>query len=277
MPQWRISLLLTLVYNYFFVLELLSVPKVPQSIENRIPKIIHQSWKSSLLPSAFECFSKSIRAKNSDFKYILWTDYENRALVKRTFPWFLRTYDKLPYPIMRADAVRAIYMFVYGGVYLDLDFIALKPLVIENLTDIVLARLSDDSHFEHNIPNAFMMSSPNQPFWPYYLKRIQRIHKHCTLLKIVLPPEVLTGPIALRMALTGWFAKTKGTAVTLLPKKIVYVHDWHQASKTPYPCRIRSFHLEMCKMAAPEAMTLTFWTQSWGHGWTTNFSVDNLC
>ena len=31
------------------------------------------------------------------------------------YPWFLDTYDALPLPIMKADAVRICYMHLYGG------------------------------------------------------------------------------------------------------------------------------------------------------------------
>ena len=44
-----------------------------------------------------------------------WTDAENRQLVEDYYPWFLDTYDALPLPIMKADAVRLCYMHLYGG------------------------------------------------------------------------------------------------------------------------------------------------------------------
>jgi mannosyltransferase OCH1-like enzyme len=40
------------------------------------------------------------------WEYKLWTDVDNRELVRRHYPWFLEMYDGFPQNIMRADAVR---------------------------------------------------------------------------------------------------------------------------------------------------------------------------
>lgn len=45
----------------------------------------------------------------------LWTDDDNRQLVKEHYPWFLDTYDSLPKPVMKADASRYLYMHHIGG------------------------------------------------------------------------------------------------------------------------------------------------------------------
>lgn len=37
-----------------------------------------------------------------------------RRLLEEHYPWFLKTYDALPKPIMRADAIRSFYMHRYG-------------------------------------------------------------------------------------------------------------------------------------------------------------------
>lgn len=37
-----------------------------------------------------------------------------RRLLQEHYPWFLRTYDALPKPIMRADAIRPFYMHHHG-------------------------------------------------------------------------------------------------------------------------------------------------------------------
>jgi hypothetical protein len=51
---------------------------------------------------------------------------DNRRLIAQHYPWFLATYDGYKHHICRADAARYFYMFHYGGVYLDLDFVCRK-------------------------------------------------------------------------------------------------------------------------------------------------------
>jgi mannosyltransferase OCH1-like enzyme len=46
----------------------------------------------------------------------IWTDDDNLAFVGAYYPWFLKTYNALPYDIMRADSCRYLYMHQYGGV-----------------------------------------------------------------------------------------------------------------------------------------------------------------
>ncbi|KAJ3127056.1 hypothetical protein HK098_006853 [Nowakowskiella sp. JEL0407] len=106
-----------------------------------IPKIIHQSWKNEHLPAKFEEWASSWKQQNPEYQYTLWTDAQNRNLVVNHFPWFLETYDTLPKPISKADAVRYMYLYKYGGVYADLDVEALKP--IDELLDFVLVTLND--------------------------------------------------------------------------------------------------------------------------------------
>jgi mannosyltransferase OCH1-like enzyme len=80
-----------------------------------IPRLIHQSWKSSYLPAKFGVWSKTCRKKHPDWEWVLWTDEDNLQLVKTHLPWLLPVYNKLPSPIYRADLVRNAYMYVFGG------------------------------------------------------------------------------------------------------------------------------------------------------------------
>jgi hypothetical protein len=78
-------------------------------------------------------------------------------------------------PISRADAARYMYMYVWGGVYADLDMEALKPM--DDLLagkDAALGYMGPPDGFKHNIPNAWMASRPGHPFWLLMLKRIQQ-------------------------------------------------------------------------------------------------------
>ncbi len=81
----------------------------------RIPKLFHQSWINGTLPAKFEEWSHSCRAANPDWEWVLWTDEDNLKLVERFAPWFLSAYEDLKTEIYRADAVRNIYMHVFGG------------------------------------------------------------------------------------------------------------------------------------------------------------------
>ena len=48
----------------------------------------------------------------------------------RVYPWFLDTYDNYRYPIQRADSIRYFILASHGGIYIDLDNVSPRRLVI---------------------------------------------------------------------------------------------------------------------------------------------------
>jgi len=86
-----------------------------------IPKIIMQTWKTKTLPAHWQASQDAIRRLLVDWKYTLQTDADNTSFVSRYFPDFKATFDGFEYPIQRADAIRYMWLYVHGGVYLDLD------------------------------------------------------------------------------------------------------------------------------------------------------------
>lgn len=88
----------------------------PLSLDHTvIPKLFHQSWMDTALPAKFHEWSSSCRNAHPDWEWVLWTDENNLALVETFAPWFLSTYKGLKSEIYRADAVRNVYMHVFGG------------------------------------------------------------------------------------------------------------------------------------------------------------------
>jgi hypothetical protein len=250
-----------------------------------IPRLIHQSWKDSKLPEHFARWSQSWRDANPGWEYRLWTDDDNRRLVSQRFPWLLRVYDALPVPVMRADTARYLYMYTHGGVYADLDTFALRST--ENLTEAaaaggagaLVALMSGDVDYPHNIPNAWMASQPGHPFWLFLAKTIKEAagaeleeDKSGGEMKA----EEATGPVALKRAYDTWRC-VLGDAdadVAALPAGYVFVSDWHDEEariRFDGVCngtRITSpIVRRRCLAAYPNAHVLTWWTHSWEVPW----------
>jgi len=93
-------------------------------LENRthlIPKIIHQTYKNSSIPEAWQAAQQSCINLHHDYEYKLWTDEKSREFIAAEYPWFIDTFDNYPFPIQRADAIRYFILAHYGGIYIDLD------------------------------------------------------------------------------------------------------------------------------------------------------------
>lgn len=84
-------------------------------LPGEIPKLLHQSWKSTELPAKFKKWSDTCRRQHPDWEWVLWTDEDNLQLVKQYFPWLEDTFLSLPGNIYRADLVRNLYMYIFGG------------------------------------------------------------------------------------------------------------------------------------------------------------------
>jgi hypothetical protein len=96
--------------------QLMSRPFPPENPPNAtIPKLIHQSWSSNELPAKFQQWSDTWRTNHPDWEWVLWTDADNQALVDKYFPWFKEAYGQVKGEIFRADAVRNLYMYAFGG------------------------------------------------------------------------------------------------------------------------------------------------------------------
>lgn len=86
---------------------------------NEIPKIIHQTWKNRTLRERQARWSQTWCEQYPNWRYHLWTDEENEQFVQKRFPWFYSTFKQLSPAILRADSVRYLYMYYYGGLYVS--------------------------------------------------------------------------------------------------------------------------------------------------------------
>lgn len=167
-----------------------------------VPARIFQTWKDRLaVPPQFQAWSDSFRRLNPGFGYELWDDADNRRFITREFPWFLEVYNAYPAEIYRADAVRYFFLYLHGGIYVDMDTECLQPLdSLTAHTGVVLGRMGDDTGFAHAIPNAIMASSPRTEFWLFVIALLLYFCRFRGR------PEQVTGPIVLKAAVDIYLA-----------------------------------------------------------------------
>ena len=125
-----------------------------------IPKIIHQTWKTNVIPEEWEDAVESCKTVNDEYKYILWTDKTMKEFVEKEYPEFLNVYKSYPHNIQRCDAFRYLVLYKYGGIYLDMDIICKKKLNTFLKYDFVLTKSSNINSYT----NMFLMVVPKHPF-----------------------------------------------------------------------------------------------------------------
>lgn len=213
-------------------------------------------------------WAETWRSNNPDYEYVLWDDADNRRFVAEKFQWFLPTYDSYDAEIKRADAIRYMYLYTYGGIYADMDFECLKPFdsLLETYKgyDIILGQMDSYSnraatewHSSNNIPNAIMISKPACQFWIRVLERM--IVKANSGGKG--RPEVETGPVVLKEVYsTAWFDKIK-----LLPPSVLYPISWVTDEEERLAALKSDEHTltQTIKAKYPSAYAATYWAHSW--------------
>lgn len=166
------------VENGFQPYGLVKMEKFPDSGDVKIAKIIHQTWKNSIVPIKLITWVKSWVKYHPDWEYWLWTDESARNLIADKYPWFLDTFDNYSENIRRADALRYFVLYEYGGIYADLDMESLKslnPLILKYSCFVGQEPYEHpilDSNFEHLVINAIMGCRKNHPFMLKVMKSL---------------------------------------------------------------------------------------------------------
>jgi mannosyltransferase OCH1-like enzyme len=176
------------------------------SDKNKIPRIIHQTWKDYNVPEHWVKAVESCKSIHRHYKYVHWTDADMDEFVQAIYPDFYPTYKNYKYHIQRCDAFRYLILYRYGGIYIDMDIICRKKLDDLLHYDIVFSRSSNISSC---VTNSFMMCIPNHPFMKYvidHLKLYQESYasfgKHWHVMNS-------TGPVYLKKMVDTYISKMR--------------------------------------------------------------------
>ncbi|KAG9086806.1 hypothetical protein FRC06_002867 [Ceratobasidium sp. 370] len=187
--------------------------QVPVAIASS--KIIHQHWGAHGVPAIYHPLMASWQSTYPDWVHVLWDENDNLKLVETFFPEWRNAYNALPSGIYRADFARNLYMYVFGGIYADLNseaLLPLKPILAAQgspSTDsapIAFLGMMDTAtaHF-HSIPTAFMASSaPGHPLWLISAQDAVDWSRARSWSRNIPGPEYVTGPVALRRSIMAY-------------------------------------------------------------------------
>lgn len=94
-----------------------------------IPKIIWQTYKTEYPPEQSRESIKTWLTLNSEYEWCYMDDRVCDSFIKDNFSdEFYQMYCALPLGVMRADVWRVCVVYIYGGVYSDVDTRCLKPI-----------------------------------------------------------------------------------------------------------------------------------------------------
>ena len=120
--------LLFIIILIILIIILLVYYKNLDNHTKKIPKIIIQTWKTTDIPEKYNKDISSVEKYTNKYKYLFFTDEDIENFLKKEYPKYYITYQKLPVKIQKIDFFRYIAVYHYGGFYLDLDMTMLYPL-----------------------------------------------------------------------------------------------------------------------------------------------------
>ena len=145
-----------------------------------IPKIIHQIYfnlhnKEIEEIPLFKKSSDKVQELHPDYKYILWTEEACDNLVKEKLPNYYDFYKSMRYDIQRIDYMRFVILYIYGGIYSDLDLIPIQrfdrllnqKFFVNTLRDLI------PNHNEY-VQNDFMGSVSGFSLWKHLLHNCEK-------------------------------------------------------------------------------------------------------
>lgn len=179
-----------------------------------IPQIIMQTWKNRNIPDEWKPSVRSIKKHMPRWKYVLMTDKDNEEFVKHYFPDFYKYYKGFEYNIMRVDAIRYMWLYVHGGIYMDMDIALVKPLDDLFWYDSEAYLVSSGNMKVYT--NSFMASKPKSHIWLECLKEMTKPYSYWMIGKH-LKVMGTTGPLML----TRVVKKTKTKVYDLPAKKLM--------------------------------------------------------
>lgn len=213
-----------------------------------IPKQIHQTWKTDVIPDNLKDVVASWTKNNPMYGYKCWDDLQCYNFVKEHYKWFLPYYENYEYSVQRADAFRYFVMYHYGGIYADLDMLSLTSMdpIINKAGGVILGIEGMGKNNVEQVGNAIIFSSPKHPFWIHVFKGLiesfHQIQGKGTIFET-------TGPRFLHNIYTMY-----PTGVTICPSRLFYPLSY----RTP-PEKFEKF----TRSQYPNSFTVHLWAGMW--------------
>jgi mannosyltransferase OCH1-like enzyme len=206
---------------------------INKTYSHRIPRIIHQTWKTNQVPVRWNRTVESVRQLNiNQFEYRLWTDDDMHKFVREEDPYLYKhTFLTYPLDIQRVDAFRYIVLHRLGGLYIDMDNGCSQPF--DSLLNVLEALDPQSPHlaaFPRTTPtgvsNGFMISTKGHPLFKTLISRLSIFNQN--YLVDYLTVMMSAGPLFLTLNEFYFDTSSEQSAIRVIDE-IVYssIYTWH--------------------------------------------------
>lgn len=132
-------------------------------------KILHVTWKDENLSEKQLFILNRWVTLNKGIKIKYYTDEKNDKFIDEHFPFYRDVIDKFDRVVMKLDFIRLLYVYLYGGIYADMDVLPLKSIFpLLDLNDVVICEESRENAKNFNtdriLSNSVIVAKPRSNF-----------------------------------------------------------------------------------------------------------------
>ena len=169
---------------------------LPPVDTNNVPAHIAQTWEEKPVPAGMQAALDAVTAAAPTFTHILMDNTERRAFIAAHFAApVVAAYDTLIPGAYRADLWRYCYLYVHGGIYLDIKFRPEPGCDFTQLLQKEHFMLDIPTHLsDRSIQNSVIVAKPRSP---YLLAAITAIVANVTNRLYGKSCQCITGPLML--------------------------------------------------------------------------------
>ncbi len=143
----------------------------------RIPRNIFQTWKTKNVSDDFKYLIETWKTNNSNYSHFLFDDDDCDEFIKKNFDDNIyNAYCRIIPGAFKADLWRYCVLYIYGGIYVDVDTICLTSIdsfINEDIEFMTPIDLNNCPHYgTYNLFNCFIASVPKHPILMDCIKRI---------------------------------------------------------------------------------------------------------
>uniref|UniRef100_A0A6C0IVT5 Glycosyltransferase n=1 Tax=viral metagenome TaxID=1070528 RepID=A0A6C0IVT5_9ZZZZ len=145
------------------------------------PLIIHQIWwqGEKNISKLHNHYRKTWIKNHKNYKYILWDKIKFESLLEKLNDKFFNSlYLNLPYMIQKIDLCKYIILYIYGGIYVDIDTISEKPLnnlIKKYNSNLIVSFITVYKNLNYKlINNGIIVSTKKNKFFLYLLEEVKK-------------------------------------------------------------------------------------------------------
>lgn len=145
------------------------IPKIIHQVGPKDKNVWHPIWKKGHK-------SWENNFPEPEFKHILWEDSDQiDDFVKNNFSEYWEYYCNLPMHMLKIDFARICILYIYGGIFADLDFYCYSNFYSDLTDDLYVLESFENEHTE--VENPLMAATPKNQFFLDCLKKSKENYK----------------------------------------------------------------------------------------------------